>query len=204
MILLRLPLAILRLLVRSVLLALSQIWANKGRSILTTIGIVIGVAAVTAVIAALTGLRTNVLEDFESLGTDTMFVVPHRPDSGPHRYASWRSIRFQPENVEFGTTDLARREYTAGGCRLQPATWSATSFSWWFQVPRALNISGIYFSSRLQPGFSILSLQAFPWIARSVSKYRAHGSRLKPAGKWGGGEDSPCPPAKAGGRQYAG
>ncbi len=100
MILLRWPLGLLRLLIRSVLLALSQIWANKGRSILTTIGIVIGVGAVTAVIAALTGLKTNVLKDFESLGTNTMFVVPNRPDSGPHRYASWRSLRFRPEDFD--------------------------------------------------------------------------------------------------------
>ncbi len=100
MILFRLPIAFLRLLIRSVLLALSQIWANKGRSILTTIGIVIGVAAVTAVIAALTGLKTNVLKDFESFGANTMWVLPHRPDSGPHRYASWRSIRFQPEDFD--------------------------------------------------------------------------------------------------------
>ena len=98
--LLRLPMSFLRLLIRSVLLALSQIWANKGRSILTTIGIVIGVAAVTAVIAALTGLRTNVLKDFESFGTNTMWIVPHRPDHGPSRYASWRSIHFRPEDFD--------------------------------------------------------------------------------------------------------
>ena len=100
MILLRLPLAMLRLLIRSVFLALGQVWANKGRSILTTIGIVIGVAAVTAVIAALTGLKTNVLKDFESLGASTVWVFPSRPRSGPRRYASWKSIRFQPEDFD--------------------------------------------------------------------------------------------------------
>lgn len=76
MILLRLPLALLLLIFQSAFLALGQIWANKTRSVLTTIGIVIGVASVTAVIAALTGLRTSVLTDFENLGTNKMFVVP--------------------------------------------------------------------------------------------------------------------------------
>jgi len=76
MILVRLPLAIFALILQSAFLALGQIWANKTRSILTTIGIVIGVASVTAVIAALTGLKTNVLTDFENLGTDKMFVEP--------------------------------------------------------------------------------------------------------------------------------
>jgi putative ABC transport system permease protein len=73
---LRLPIAMLLLILQSGFLALGQIWANKMRSILTTIGIVIGVASVTAVIAALTGLRTTVLNNFEELGTDKMFVMP--------------------------------------------------------------------------------------------------------------------------------
>jgi len=98
--LLRLPLGIFRLIVRSAFLALGQIWANKGRSILTTIGIVIGVASVTAVIAALTGLKTNVLRDFESLGANKIYINPDRPDHGPKRYASWPSILLQPEELD--------------------------------------------------------------------------------------------------------
>ena len=97
---LRWPLALPRLLLRSTLLAVSQVWANKGRSILTTIGIVIGVAAVTTVIAALTGLRANVLRDFASIGANKMFIFPRRPDSGPLRRAHWRIIRLRPEQVE--------------------------------------------------------------------------------------------------------
>ena len=48
----------------SVVLALRQIWANKMRSILTALGIIVGVASTTAVIAALTGLKTKVLIEF--------------------------------------------------------------------------------------------------------------------------------------------
>ncbi len=50
MFLIRLPISILLLIFQSAFLALGQIWANKVRSILTTIGIVIGVASVTAVV----------------------------------------------------------------------------------------------------------------------------------------------------------
>ena len=74
--LLRLPLSVLAIILQSAFLALGQIWANKTRSVLTTIGIVIGVASVTAVIAALTGLKSNVLSDFETLGTNKMFIMP--------------------------------------------------------------------------------------------------------------------------------
>jgi putative ABC transport system permease protein len=95
--LIRLPFSILLIVYQSAFLALSQIWANKVRSILTTIGIVIGVASVTAVIAALTGLKANVLAEFESLGTNKIFI---RPDSGGNRYMSYQRYRFHNEQFE--------------------------------------------------------------------------------------------------------
>lgn len=98
--LLRLPLAMFRLFTQSVFLALGQIWANKVRAILTTIGIVIGVASVTAVVAALTGLKRNVLKDLESFGTNTIYVLPQRPQTGPKKHAPWRVIRFIPEHFD--------------------------------------------------------------------------------------------------------
>jgi len=94
---LRLPLSVLRLLAQSALLALGQVWTNKARSALTMIGIVIGVASVTTVIAALTGLKTNVLREFEALGTNKVFVLPDQPRRGPQRQWSWSRIRFTPE-----------------------------------------------------------------------------------------------------------
>lgn len=94
------PLRGVQLLLQSICIASAQIWANKVRSILTTIGIVIGVASVTAVIAALTGLKENVLKDFESFGTNKIYISPKRPKAGPHRFASWRVIRFMPKQFE--------------------------------------------------------------------------------------------------------
>ncbi len=100
MTLLRWPMAFVRLLVQSVLLALGQIWANKTRSILTTVGIIIGVASVTAVIAGLTGLKTKVLNDFASLGTNRIQAWPTRPDSGPMRRVPMFKIKFTPEQFD--------------------------------------------------------------------------------------------------------
>ena len=98
--LLLLPIRLLRLLVQSVLLALGQVWTNKVRSTLTMIGIIIGVASVTTVIAVLTGLKTNVLREFEALGTNKVFCVPDRPGQGPQRRWSWSRIRFAPEQFD--------------------------------------------------------------------------------------------------------
>ncbi len=96
----RMSLSFLRLFYQSVYLALGQIWANKTRSILTTIGIVIGVASVTAVIAALTGLKAKILTQVETFGTNTIFISAQRPDKGPMRHVSWSVIRFYPEQFD--------------------------------------------------------------------------------------------------------
>jgi putative ABC transport system permease protein len=85
---------------QAIVLALSQIWANKTRSFLTTLGIIIGVASVTAVIAALTGLKTQVLTEFESFGASKMFIFPDRPDDAPDNKYPWPDIRLKERELE--------------------------------------------------------------------------------------------------------
>ncbi len=96
----RAPVVFFQLFYQSVYLALGQIWANKTRAILTTVGIVIGVASVTAVIATLTGLKAEVLKMVEEFGTNTITIMPGRPEEGSKRYASWWTIRFLPEHFD--------------------------------------------------------------------------------------------------------
>ena len=98
--LIRVPIVFFQLFYQSVYLALSQIWANKTRSVLTTIGIVIGVASVTAVIAALTGLKAKILTQVETLGSNTIFIEPRRPDRGPQQHANYWTLRFKPEHFD--------------------------------------------------------------------------------------------------------
>jgi putative ABC transport system permease protein len=98
--LMTMPLRLLTLIYQSASLALVQIWANKMRSVLTTLGIIIGVASVTAVISALTGLKAKVITDLESFGSNNIYVFPRRPDKGPMRYASWSLLRFKPRDFE--------------------------------------------------------------------------------------------------------
>ncbi len=98
--LIRAPLAFFRLLYQSIYLAMGQIWANKMRSTLTTIGIVIGVASVTAVIAALSGLKAKILTQVQSFGTNTIFISPMRPDKGPQMNAPYWSIRFTADQFD--------------------------------------------------------------------------------------------------------
>ncbi|HOE29576.1 MAG TPA: ABC transporter permease [Planctomycetota bacterium] len=89
------------LVAQSAWLALGQIWANKSRSFLTMLGVIIGVASVVAVIAALTGLKAKIVSKFETVvGSNNIFMFPERPDRGRFHRGAWHVIRFRPEQFE--------------------------------------------------------------------------------------------------------
>ena len=85
--------------IKAIALALSQIWANKTRSLLTALGIIVGVASVSAVIAALTGFQQKVLTEFETFGASRLFVWPSRPDTGPRNRYPWSKVRLRAEEA---------------------------------------------------------------------------------------------------------
>jgi putative ABC transport system permease protein len=84
---------------QAITLAFTQIWANKSRAFLTALGIIVGVASTTAVIAALTGLKGKVLAEFESVGASKFFVFPDRPDNAPRNMYPWEKILLKPAEV---------------------------------------------------------------------------------------------------------
>jgi putative ABC transport system permease protein len=85
---------------RSIALAFSQIWANKTRSFLTALGIIVGVASVGAVIAALNGLKVKVLGEFETVGASRMFIFPDRPDDAPDNLYPWEDVRIKEAELD--------------------------------------------------------------------------------------------------------
>ncbi len=56
--------------------ALGALRANKGRSILTTLGIIIGVAAVIAIVALGQGASASVSNQLQGLGTNLLTIMP--------------------------------------------------------------------------------------------------------------------------------
>ncbi|MBN1392573.1 MAG: ABC transporter permease [Sedimentisphaerales bacterium] len=94
------PIFFVRLMYQSSFLAIGQIWAKKGRSVLTTTGIVIGVASITAVIASLTGLKSKILADLETFGAKSIWVWFARPETGPKKNISWWELRFWPDEFD--------------------------------------------------------------------------------------------------------
>ncbi|MBE2253347.1 MAG: ABC transporter permease [Myxococcus sp.] len=66
-------------------LALRALLRNKLRSFLTALGIIIGVAAVIAMVAIGEGARTQVEETFAAMGTNLLIVMPGSSSSGGAR-----------------------------------------------------------------------------------------------------------------------
>jgi putative ABC transport system permease protein len=77
--------------------AFAAIRANKLRSFLTALGIVIGVAAVITMVALGTGAQKAVQAQIESLGTDLLSVYAGQQ---MHRGVSSSSIRLTTEDSE--------------------------------------------------------------------------------------------------------
>lgn len=57
-----------------ILIALKAIRANKLRSVLTTLGIIIGIVAVTTMSTAIVGLREAFISSISSFGSDVLYV----------------------------------------------------------------------------------------------------------------------------------
>jgi len=124
--------------VQAVALALGQIWANKIRSLLTALGIIVGVASVSAVIAALSGLKTRVLTEFESFGANRLLIFPDRPSGAPRNLYPWEEIRLkQEELLEIGENCPSIRTLT-------PITTLGASVQHGQTVLDGLSITGIW------------------------------------------------------------
>jgi putative ABC transport system permease protein len=69
----------------NMVIALSTVSTHRLRSLLTIVGIVIGIATVVTVSSLLTGLRKGIVVFFEELGPDNIFVQRYSgggPDGG--------------------------------------------------------------------------------------------------------------------------
>lgn len=84
-------------LLEAVRTAYTSLMANKSRSILTMLGVIIGVAAVLIVVAIGEGLKTDTLNRIRSLGTNLVMVFPGGGGRGWH---STRPGRLTEEDVE--------------------------------------------------------------------------------------------------------
>lgn len=57
-------------------IAIEALWANRLRSLLTTLGIFIGVASVVSMVSLVQGVGANLTDTIESLGTNMIIIAP--------------------------------------------------------------------------------------------------------------------------------
>ncbi|HVW84864.1 MAG TPA: ABC transporter permease, partial [Bryobacteraceae bacterium] len=55
-------------------MAMTAVWSHRFRSMLTILGIVIGITTVVTVASLLSGLRAGIVTFFDELGPDNVFV----------------------------------------------------------------------------------------------------------------------------------
>jgi len=63
----------------NLILALKSLWSNKMRSFLTTLGIVIGVGAVIAVVSIVQGFSQVITSEIQNLGANSVVIGPRKP-----------------------------------------------------------------------------------------------------------------------------
>jgi putative ABC transport system permease protein len=76
------------LLLQNLLTALEQVWANKLRSVLTVLGVIIAVTSTIVVVAVVQGFAGYVTDFLQGIGTNAIWVFPERPmryDTAPLR-----------------------------------------------------------------------------------------------------------------------
>src|SRR5258708_19017612 len=64
---------------QNILTAFVQVWANKGRSLLTTLGIIIGVMSTITVVSFVQGFGNYMTDIIRGFGTNLIFVFPYSP-----------------------------------------------------------------------------------------------------------------------------
>jgi putative ABC transport system permease protein len=67
--------------IESFVIAIRSLFANKLRSALTMLGLIIGVGAVITLMSLGSGLQNYIASTFEGLGTNTVYVQPSNPDA---------------------------------------------------------------------------------------------------------------------------
>ncbi len=88
-------------------MAIQSIGAHKLRSILTMLGIIIGIASVVSVISLGRGSQEKILSDIKTMGTNTIEIFP---GEGFGDMQAWRVTTLTPHDAEI----LAEQSYLAG------------------------------------------------------------------------------------------
>lgn len=148
---------VLRLLFQTVVLAVQQLWANRVRAALTTLGIVIGVASTIAIVGGTEGLRAYVLKEFEAFGASRFVIFPRNPREAPNR--------FSPQQIQLKYREALE---IAAQCpsvlRMTPVKGWAATITFGERIERNVRVSGMDEDWHLIEGRSVIQGRPFSRI----------------------------------------
>ena len=90
--------------VETIRMSLIGVWTNRFRSALTILGIVVGITTVVTVASMLTGLRQGIVDFFQELGPDNIFIFRTSGDPSQDAFVQpkeARRRRLYPEYADF-------------------------------------------------------------------------------------------------------
>jgi putative ABC transport system permease protein len=98
------------------MMTIKNLFSRKLRSWLTMIGIFIGIAAVVSLISLGQGMQAAIMEEFEALGTDKIFVFP----KGGFAYGMGGEVKLDDSDMDVvrrvrGIDSVAAMFYNSGG-----------------------------------------------------------------------------------------
>lgn len=109
----------------SVRIALNALTANKLRSILTMLGIIIGVGAVIAMVSVGLGVKQNITNSIASLGSNMLIVMPGSSNTGGVRSAAGSrttlkyedavAIKSKVKNIDYVSPTIQRSFQVVNG-----------------------------------------------------------------------------------------
>lgn len=137
-------------------IALRAIRVNKLRSLLTTLGIIIGIVSVTAMATVVSGIEGEFEADMAELGTDVVYVERMPWIQGPG--TKWWEYINRPRMTEEVGDAVARRSRAAEGVSTVVQTFRSASYKG-NVLPRGVVVNGVSASYtdvhdvQLQDGF---------------------------------------------------
>lgn len=90
----------------TITIALKAIFTNKVRSILTMLGVIIGVSSVVLLISLGKGLEAFVVQTFEDLGSNNVFISPGNLFNEDGGFDSFQNSAVSSMSISFTKTDI--------------------------------------------------------------------------------------------------
>ena len=154
-------------LIRSVILSLKALRSNPSRTVLTTMGVVIGIATVIVVFSAGAGFRSLIDAQVAALGTNTLYIQTQIPTANKQRAASSSSETIAAAQV----TTLHQRDLD--------------------DVSRLANVHGVY---GMVTGTAVTSYRnvkkSIIYIGASAERFQIDQSKLQSGRFYTSAEDS--------------